>query len=745
MYVLIEGYQYNAATVKDVVKGIDALEDVDGMVSINYVGYFYNTLLKDCVCILPKVLLNENDRVFGDYAPEDIINLSPDRKNFSGEGTLLDVERKGNPLKEEEKRFIYEFSVWIYRAINVFKEAFPKSEIVYQKKVSQAGRGHRRKTDTFLDVILALRQFNKENQNFFFFILRNLHSGYNKINWTRTISTTTAIVQDNTPIYLRPVNKKRQINFDEELLIIFFSILNFINEYYGFDEPINCNFNLIKGKQFETYLKGMGRTRLRQIRYKYFSDKALMLWELCYAFFDHAYQIRINSDQQEYLLVKNFNIVFEAIIDELIGDNPLPDGMDKQQEDGKIVDHLYMAKSLIENKDKYTYYIGDSKYYKIGHDVGNESVYKQYTYARNVIQWNIDIFNKGGVSPSGIKLRDDELTEGYNIIPNFFISAKIEKKDGAERPFDYTDDGVDRTNRKDNKHKQIHFPNRLFDRDTLLLFHYDVNFLFVLSLYARNNTLQKRAWKTKMRNMFRQDIQDWLQEDYKFYAMKAHPGVNSEAYIKEHFQELLGKVYTPYADTNIYSLALDSSGKYQKENDDLIESLRNYFYVEECNLGQNPKDVLPKEQTVVHVDKEKEKGELALCVVKQGNRYDATIEKLRSTGKIAIALQDSGAVLKLVEGFTKAKYLIVHNRSGRYEAFYMDGNGPILMPNSPTLNDIPTTKANAEMYLVFDIDKQLRPVFGALEWSVLNAGERLHHPRLINLDYLIKKEEDVKE
>lgn len=76
----------------------------------------------------------------------------------------------------------------------------------------------------------------------------------------------------------------------------------------------------------------------------------------------------------------------------------------------------------------------------------------------------------GGTTESGVRLRDD-VTEGYNIIPNFFISAKMDMK------FDYSNDGIDKTDRKKNKHKQVQFKNRLFDRDTLLLFHYDVNFL----------------------------------------------------------------------------------------------------------------------------------------------------------------------------------------------------------------------------------------------------------------------------
>ena len=40
----------------------------------------------------------------------------------------------------------------------------------------------------------------------------------------------------------------------------------------------------------------------------------------------------VATEQRDYLLVKNFYVVFEAIIDELIGDNPLPDGMEKQQD-----------------------------------------------------------------------------------------------------------------------------------------------------------------------------------------------------------------------------------------------------------------------------------------------------------------------------------------------------------------------------------------------------------------------------
>ena len=68
--------------------------------------------------------------------------------------------------------------------------------------------------------------------------MTNQHSGPHKVNWTRTIASTNAIIQNGQPIYLNPVNKKRRINFDEELLIIFFSILNYIGDTYGFPKVL---------------------------------------------------------------------------------------------------------------------------------------------------------------------------------------------------------------------------------------------------------------------------------------------------------------------------------------------------------------------------------------------------------------------------------------------------------------------------------------------------------------------------
>ena len=679
MILLIEGYKYKADDVKDVLEGLGLLENLNQEVIVNYVGYMYNPHIKDCVFILPKVLIDENEKAFGHIDPTDLIHLD-----------------KAESLTEEERRFIYEFAVWIYRALYVFKNSNPDNDIIYHKQMTKVGNHHRHMTNTFLEVLLALVDFNKKNQNFFMMVLRNLHSGNNKINWTKTISSSQAFVQDEEePIYLDPVNKKRQINFDEELLVIFFSILNYIRGRYGFPVQIQMGYELIQGEQFNRYLNGYGQIRLRQIKYKYFSDKTLYLWELCYAFFERSHQIAITSELQEYLVAKNFNIVFEAIIDELVGDKELPDGL-KDQPDGKIVDHLYSYKSLTttgdENKD--VFYIGDSKYYKLGNEIGSESVYKQFTYARNVIQWNMNLFldgNDNNWSKRVSKYRD-EVTEGYNIVPNFFISARMDKE------LSY-DDKIYET-QKDNKFFiQRHFENRLFDRDTLLIYHYDVNFLYVVSLYAQNDDGAKQQWKDKVRALFRKEIQQKLQGDFKFYAMTAHPNVDATQYIEENFKEVLGKLYQPFPNKKFFSLALDSNEKYKLENDQLLEELRKHFYVEECRIGTDPTEILEEAKAITPVPVGFEKQKTGVLMVMMENFADKCV-KFLPYGKIAIGIKYSKDSMAIVEHLSEIGYILFHTRKDVGQHLFAI-NGDITVVDTEELgSDVYKNVGTTEMYAV---------------------------------------------
>ena len=89
MILLIEGYKYKADDVKEVLEGLGLLENLNQEVIVNYVGYMYNPHIKDCVFILPKVLIDENEKAFGHIDPTDLIHLD-----------------KAESLTEEERRFI---------------------------------------------------------------------------------------------------------------------------------------------------------------------------------------------------------------------------------------------------------------------------------------------------------------------------------------------------------------------------------------------------------------------------------------------------------------------------------------------------------------------------------------------------------------------------------------------------------------------------------------------------------------
>lgn len=603
MLLFIEGYPYSLdkivkqnLTIRDILKDVVAIPQKEETYTFGYVGYCYSKRAQDVIFFLPKVVLtgeqneeNVADTIFG-ASPQEIIDFESDevKSKFTEEGC------------KEYKEFLSTLSIWIYRTIAVYRKTH-NDNILESKDYQTESRGKKQKHNTLLDVIIALRDFNRNNQDYFTFVVKNVHSGYNKINWSKTITKSQAVIQQGKPIYIEPVNKKRMVNFDEELLVIYFSILNYICEIHGFSFEINIHYPLINvDKLKKLYInKNFGCRRLKQIKYKYFSDKALRIWDLCYAFFDREYKISMNKQAEDYLLAKNFEHIFEVMIDTLVGGNDkqcLPKEL-TDQKDGKLVDHMFIGQGLIEQSSlslEQTYYIGDSKYYKRSKDdrtnLDGKSIYKQYTYARNVIQWNMNLFLGGSNNGEHPQLRDT-LTEGYNLIPNFFISAKIPNKQSSGSRFLSFDDKALKSQEKGIQLNR-QFENRLFDRDTLLLCHYDVNFLFLVSLYGRDNKNAQAKWRDYVRNEFRNKVQNTLNRIYTFRTLQPRSGMDCYGFIQENFHLLNGKIYRPKQDGDYLILALmkEDTPKLLKqlsvnieaikcENKELVDSLQTHFHI----------------------------------------------------------------------------------------------------------------------------------------------------------------------
>lgn len=692
MLLFIEGYPYELShvirdglTVEDALSGIVShFNKKEQYYSPEYVGYCYSKVAEDMVFFLPKVVLtgtqneeNVSDTIFG-ASPTDIID-------FEAQNLEKEFDERGcNRYKE----FLSELSIWIYRTISVYKKE-NSDYILEPREIQSKSTSRRVKHNTLLDVIIALRDFNRNNQDYFTFIARNMHRGFNKIQWTKTISKSQAIVTDGSPVYINPVNKKRVINFDEELLVIYFSVLRYIAEVHGFSFDININYSLIPTKVIKSkYIdKNFGTHRLRQIKYKYFSDKARRIWDLCYAFFDKEHKITMKVPEDDYLLARKFEHIFEVMIDKLVGGNEkesLPKDL-IEQKDGKLVDHMYIDNGLLAKSElakELTYYIGDSKYYKRGENgnvnLGETSIYKQYTYARNVIQWNMNMFlglpktDKDDRQP---QLRDD-LTEGYNPIPNFFISAHIpDKEHSSEGRFLSFEDDV--LQNEENIQLNRQFENRLFDRDTLLLCHYDVNFLFIVSLYGRDNKRRQKEWREEVRKKFRRSIQETLNKLYTFYTLQPREGMDCYSYIKENFHKLNGKIYRPQKNGNYLILAL-----MKKEAEEVAKIFGDYKPSEPIEIGKN--EALRKDlESYFHVSDPIElKDDLIIKDISNGGTlekpavtrkkngvlmvmmegYDIKGKIFLSSGVIAVALKATSESKEIKDNLQNIRYMLFHTR-----------------------------------------------------------------------------------
>ncbi|MCC8118130.1 MAG: hypothetical protein LIP09_05190 [Bacteroidales bacterium] len=524
------------------------------------VGYFYDTRdeVKDYVFILPKVILdgNKDEKVLGKYKPEDLIEIE--------EGKTM----TGQTPTEAEMSFLFEFSLLIYRTLKEFKRLNLDSTIVNDNlQIASLDEIQQGKHTTFLEIILEIVEFYKSHYNFLLFEPQLKTSGLNHINWRKTISKKQPILKNNKIVYPELITRNKVPDYDEELLVIFLSVVKHIKDKFLFDIRINSNFQLIDKERFEDYRNGYGITRLYQIRYRYFSDIALKMWHLCKIFFEGCSALNSSSRNSDYLVASDFEIIFEKIVEELLGDKDLFKEI-KSQKDGKRVDHVFLYTSLIHPKDN-TLYVVDSKYYKMKSHVEDEALYKQFTYIKNIHRALLDHEGKDERLP---KCKDDE-TEGYVFIPNFFLSAYIDIN-FLKPPYKVN---LGLKDIEGQNFKSInHFENRLFDRDSLLVMHFSLNFLKVLSVFVSNNSESKRNFKEEIQHTFYQKFLKILNDKFSFWKVKVNEEIKE--IINKKFKYLNGKIYKTQDE---YILALERE---KPENEEIYNSYFKPFKLIPFNL-----------------------------------------------------------------------------------------------------------------------------------------------------------------
>lgn len=491
MRVLVEGEKYSLSLLEEIIDPrFYKTYGSNGIVS--HVGYFYAN--NEVIYILPKVFIDENKKVLFDF----------EKDKLASDGFYLNEHERSASFKH--------LLILFYRSLQEYKKRESSTSIVNKSESLVLDSNIGENEYTYLDIILNIVNFhNKNGHTILFLEKQNRSQHHKKVSWAKTIKKTLPFVDANqNPIYIQPINKKKVVDSKEILLSMFYSILYHIREEYKFNITIDKIYTIDKGKAFERMSKNAHKI-LRKIKYKYFSDTLVLIYKLLEIYFNNSNKAKSRNRTNEFIRVDNYHIIFEDMIDKLFSDK-LSENMKKlkEQKDGKEIDHIFKYDALLDSGEQ-IFYIGDSKYYKTGVGIGENSRYKQFTYAKNVIQFNVGIMNgkKEQIEDENIRYRD-HITEGYNISPNFFIQGKIYED------MNFDKDMLNIPDCKKVPETSWHFEDRLFDRDTLFVHYYDINFLFVLKAYSQINSMKLKEFRQKCRDKFRATLIEYLNNNYTF-------------------------------------------------------------------------------------------------------------------------------------------------------------------------------------------------------------------------------------
>lgn len=558
---------------------------------LEYIGYIFVTSEKYSgpVFILPKLFLAVD------------VSDPEKRETLLGESGLLpelifDTDKDDNVLTlSGRETFLPELSLWLFRAMVRFREDCKKEkdhenlEKLYQLTPQDNSRDR-----DFLSTAIRLIDFLSDHRNLFTQIHKINNSGRAAIDWNKTIRKY-PYIKEGKPYYLDLQIKDKAINIDEELIILYYSVLRYLKDKFHFPIMLgDIPYELLSPSEIQRYLDtGVGKRKMRDIKGKYFRDDLRTLWTLLDAFFTFNYSRDDKCPRKEALAVKEFDAVFEKMVDRLIGDTSKLAAL-KNQKDGKLIDHIYMDKSLI-GKDSNIYYIGDSKYYSDSHDIEGVPLYKQFTYARNAIQYNIDqYYIKHKANPNAIRYRDKD-TEGYNVTPNFFVRPKI-KSDTLD--FDTPSFSASGNQPKPNKH----FEDRLFDRDTLLLREYEINLIFLIAAYGS----YEDHWATSIRTTIREDMLQFLTDTYTFFKiqpkdipMYSQTGLVGTIPFVRYFHSILaGKAYKEQDDANEIYLAFERTPQGERDSAEVLDEIK--YAVEDQAALSHPIELKPNTTNTKH-------------------------------------------------------------------------------------------------------------------------------------------------
>jgi len=221
MKILFEGHKYSTQAARKFLPS-DYFDGNSTLPKPRVVGYHFSDEFNCPIIILPKVFLDETDSFF-------LNGINPE---IFLQGNYLNSISSPD-MKNQVANFLFECSSWFYFSIKKYFHKYRNTLSLFEDNLNIIDCSHRENFHTELDMIFRGLKFNKENKDLFLFIKKINKSQNNKIDWNRTIKKTYPVIDlSGSPIYLETLSKKKQINADEDLLVLFFSLLKDIGIKY---------------------------------------------------------------------------------------------------------------------------------------------------------------------------------------------------------------------------------------------------------------------------------------------------------------------------------------------------------------------------------------------------------------------------------------------------------------------------------------------------------------------------------
>ncbi len=501
----------------------------------NYIGFHKNYQSNISVFVLPKIFLH-NQKVFGKYDHEAFIS---------------------KPVKEiislQEFEIIKSITEKLYFCLRKYQREVYSNIIDKEIGLSIKSNIGTQYAGAF-EAMLTLIAFNRNNPLLYTQERQIVESKTSHtINWKKTLSSSIPVNVDESVVYFEFSKSTKCSIKDDPLLTIFYSLLNEFKEYDS-TISIKSSIKVLKLNKLAK-IKPKIKSFLRTSKSTYFSDKFRQLHSLLQSYY-FAENAVYSNDQIEFLLTNDFEIVFEKFVDSLLSDENLLK-LYKHLKDGKEIDHLFGEKDVFKGSE--IIYIGDSKYYKDPSKIAAQK-YKQFTYSRNIIQENIYIINSGGNKIYSRNYRDS-ISEGYNVTPNFFVFAVVKSN--------YLESSALISADLQEPEFSYHFENRLFDRDSLHILYFKIDFIGLLNFYIgadKRLGISHSTLRRISKNVIQTEFRKYLDRKYNFYFIGIEQGI-----IEQNFKLLHGKIYTSPAIFPKYILALDKM--FESENQNLLSFL----------------------------------------------------------------------------------------------------------------------------------------------------------------------------